>query len=128
MSNENKIRNFLRSKRIIKKDEQDACFELIRGYLYENDTPNPEPQKEEPNEFYPGNQCQRLFNWLRDKNFIALNSEMKEVIKIVHEDFPNKEGQYWTDELVLQFIKQFRSWANEHDLKRFKEQLKITHP
>jgi len=41
---------------------------------------------------------------------------------------PNKEGQYWTDELVLQFIKQFRSWANEHDLKRFKEQLKITHP
>ena len=37
---------------------------------------------------YPGHQYQNLFNWLRDKNFIALVPEMKEVISIVHRDFP----------------------------------------
>jgi hypothetical protein len=47
-------------------------------------TPAPMPEQDES---YPGSQYQRLFNWLRDKNFIALQSEMQEVIDIVKKDF-----------------------------------------
>jgi hypothetical protein len=37
---------------------------------------------------YPGQQYQNLFNWLRDKSLISLQSEMDEVIDIIHRDFP----------------------------------------
>jgi hypothetical protein len=46
-----------------------------------------QPIPDEQDESYPGSQYQRLFNWLRDKNFIALQSEMQEVIDIVKKDF-----------------------------------------
>lgn len=45
--------------------------------------------EEVPDQFYPDSQYQRLFDWLMNKNFMALNSEMREVIDIVHKDFPS---------------------------------------
>lgn len=50
----------------------------------------PSKVREIPDDFYPGKQHQRLFNWLREKGFVSLLSEMEEVISIVHEDFPSK--------------------------------------
>ena len=43
---------------------------------------------ESKNSSHPSDKYQRLFNWLHDKNFIALQPEMQEVIDIIHEDFP----------------------------------------
>lgn len=45
-----------------------------------------------PDDFYPGYEYQNLFNWLSDKNFIALQSEMQELIEIVHRDFPKEQS------------------------------------
>lgn len=51
-----------------------------------------EPANKIPDDFYPGYEYQNLFNWLHDKNFIALQSEMQELIDIVHRDFPKEQS------------------------------------
>ena len=43
-------------------------------------------------EDYPGKEYQQLFNWLHNKGFIALQSEMDELIEIVKKDFPSDES------------------------------------
>lgn len=43
--------------------------------------------QEPKDEFYPGKRYQRLFNYLHDGGFIALQSEMDDIINIVEEDF-----------------------------------------
>lgn len=55
-------------------------------------------EQEKADEFYPENKYQRLFNKLRDWNFIAINSEMHEIIDIVHQDFPHPSSLPVSDE------------------------------
>ncbi len=43
-------------------------------------------------EDYPGKEYQQLFNWLHDKGFIAIQSEMDELIDIVKKDFPDESN------------------------------------
>lgn len=53
-------------------------------------------------EDYPGKQYQNLFNKLRDWNYIAIQSEMQEIIEIVHRDFPlptDQQGKETVDEI-----------------------------
>lgn len=49
---------------------------------------NIEATEGEGAKYYPGQPYQRLFNAIHDTKGIALESDMAEIIRIVHEDFP----------------------------------------
>ncbi len=56
----------------------------------------------EDNNYYPGKEYQRLFNAISDANGISTVDEMKYVIKVVHEDFPQRFTMP-TDEQLIKF-------------------------
>lgn len=74
-----------------------------------------QPEKEQAEgESYPGKDYQRLFNAISDTRTIALQSEMDDIIQIVHEDFPAsppssvKAGGVEDDPFILKHMKIIR--------------------
>lgn len=77
---------------------------------------SPSTLKEEADEFYPGHRYQRIFDYLYSGGLTLLQSEMQELIKIVHEDFPAASPEPVDTEAVefAEFIRNLNA-ENGHD-------------
>lgn len=95
------------------------CGEMIKEGR--DESCSPENKKAEPqtqasqDEYYPGKQYQRLFNAICDTGRLPLESEMQDIIQIVHEDFPVASMQgFDVAEIILNakmdYKKQYYAW------------------